>query len=35
MTRELHLRIDVAQDGRHPWCARLMASSEPWVTLSE
>ena len=33
MTLDLHVRIDVAQDGDHPWCARLMASSEPWVTL--
>ena len=27
------ITIDVADDADREWCARLMASSEPWVTL--
>jgi len=27
------LTIELASDGDHEWCAGLMASNEPWITL--
>lgn len=27
------IQITIAQPADHEWCARLMASSEPWITL--
>lgn len=27
------IQITLAQPADHEWCARLMASSEPWITL--
>jgi ribosomal protein S18 acetylase RimI-like enzyme len=33
MTGDARIRIEAGQQDDHPWCARLMASSDPWITL--